>query len=123
MFEDVKLTWAGADYTVPAEKVMRLVGRVEAELTRDYPEENAFQLLSRPSGPPLAALSAAYASALSFAGADVKPQEVYMALWQGEQNTAEIATLATMGLLEIMLPPDTFKADEGSSDGGKSEAS
>lgn len=122
LFNDVVLNWDGDTYTVPSDKVMRLVSKVEAELTRDYPDQNAFDLLSRPSGPPLSNLCSAYAVALKYAGANVDAEDVYGVLFSGNDNTAEVATLATMGLMEIMLPPGTFKSEGGES-GGKSKAS
>lgn len=100
IFEDIMLGWKGEEYTVPANKVMRLIAKVESEVT--------LQELGRESGPPMAKVAMAYAEALNYAGArNVSGDEVYASLF--EDGGMAAATEAVSALMMIMLPPSTYQ--------------
>lgn len=99
-FDPVTLAWGGKEYSIPADKMMRVIAVIEdvvtlAELKRYHDK----------GGAPLAKLSEAFAAALSFAGATgVTADEVYLAMFGTEEDQAQAAT-AVVGLLQIMAPP------------------
>lgn len=100
IFNDVTLAWAGVEYTVKSNQVMRLIAVLEDHVT--------IQDLSRPQGPPMARVAMAFASALQFAGArNVIADDVYAALFDGE--TAQDTVNAVSALMMIMVPPSTYQ--------------
>ena len=112
VFQDVELTWKGAQHTVPANRVMGLICEIEEHIT-------LAELLSE-KGAPMGRLAKAYAAALKYAGAPATPELVYESLFKdSHQNIPE----AVNGLLSMMLPPSTLQtaADgtEGADTAGK----
>ena len=100
LFKQVTLTWKGEEYTVPADQVMMMIAKVEDVLT--LPE------LMNPKGRPLAKIAMAYGTALRHAGAKVRDDEIYAAMFTtGEQASA--ATDAVNGLLMMMVPPSVVE--------------
>lgn len=78
-FDPITLEWAGESYTVPASRQMELILRVEEGLLKGH-NGQAYDILVRPAGPPLAQFSGVYADALRYAGAKVEPIEVFRAI-------------------------------------------
>jgi len=100
IFQDVTMTWKGTDYTVPASGIMRLIAKVEGEIS--------LQQLTQAGGPPLAALSMGYAVALQHAGArGVIAEDVYAALFK--TGSAEMVGQAVTSLLMMMMPPESYQ--------------
>lgn len=105
IFQDVTLTWNGIEYSVQSTDMMRLIAKVESEIT--------LQQLTQAGGPPLAALSMGYAVALQHAGArGVLAEEVYASLFK--TGSAEFVGSAVTSLLMMMMPPESYqpKSDE-----------
>lgn len=99
IFKPVTLQWKGNEYTVAADNVMMMIAKVEDILT--LPE------LMNPKGRPLAKIAMAYGEALRHAGAKVRDDEVYSAMFtHGEQ--AHAASDAVNGLLMMMVPPSAI---------------
>ena len=99
IFQDVTLAWKGEEYTVKSNQVMRLIAKIEDEIT--------LQDLSRPQVP-MAKIAMAYAVALQYAGCrGVIADDVYAALFDGE--TAQVAVTAVEALMMIMVPPSTYQ--------------
>ena len=98
IFEPVTLTWKGKEYTIEADRVMRLIAKLEEHVT-------LAELFS--GRPPQAKLSMAYAEALRYAGASVTAEDVYGALFQSDEG-AEYAAI-TQGVLMMMIPPSALQ--------------
>lgn len=100
IFEDVTFGWKGVEKTVPANQIMKLIAKVEDQIT--------LQELGRESGPPMAKVAMAYAVALHHAGfTGVKSDEVYASMFKSEG--AEDAAAAVTTLLMLMVPPETYQ--------------
>lgn len=94
IFEPVKLRWQGAEYDIPANKVLRALAVVESVITlQELPQDN--------TRVPLAKISMAYGALLRFAGARVTDDEVYLSMW-GENGADPIT--AVNGIIALMLP-------------------
>lgn len=108
-FEDVTLTWAGKSYTVPAEKQLGLIARIEDALSGESGEQ-AISILWRKEGPPHSRMASAFGAALRYAGATVTDEEVYLSIHQDiasqapEQVAVKVNTMI-LALLSIISPP------------------
>lgn len=107
-FEDVTFDWAGESYTVPADRQMMLVAKIEAELVGDTGKQ-AIEVLLQPSGPPHARLALAFEAALRYAGAAISHGEVYLSIMQDLANNDSASLqkmqMATLTLLSVVSPP------------------
>lgn len=105
-FDDVTLSWAGKDYTVPATRVMMLVCKIEDVLIGDDAEDAITVLLTKR---PRARISQAFEVALAYAGADLEPGEVYMSVMQSladrQADHAALVQDSVMRLLALIAPP------------------
>jgi hypothetical protein len=110
IFEDVTLIWKGNEYTVESTNVMKLIAKVEREIT--------IEQLLQDTGVPRAALAMAYTVALQHAGAKATHDEVYLALFKD----GETMVAAVSGLLSMMMPPETYKPQGSKEEEGKPEA-
>lgn len=97
-FDDVVLTWAGIDYTIPATKMMGAIARIEDHVTlpelRNYGERGAV---------PLSRLASAFASVLRYAGAKLTDEDVYAEMFKGEAQQAAMAISVNI-LIAMMVP-------------------
>lgn len=98
-FEPIELAWGGNTYTIPANRVLRVIAKIEEHVT--------ISDLANGVAIPFAKSAMAYAAVLRFAGARVTDDEVYAALWE-EGGQADV-TKVLIGLLSIMLPPSQRK--------------
>ena len=107
-FEDVTFEWKGEKYTVPANRQLMLIAKVESALSGDTGRQ-AVDLLLQPSGPPHAHLAMAFETALRYAGAVIDDGEVYLAIMEDFANGSGDAALklntATLTLLSVIAPP------------------
>ncbi len=78
-FDDIKLEWQDKTYTVPADRQMELILRVEEGITRGKGGQAAL-VLSHEQGPPVARSCQVFADVLRYAGADVSDLEVFHAV-------------------------------------------
>lgn len=106
-FEDVRLSWQGETWTVPAERVFELVRRIETILM-DGGGVPAFVLLLQ-KRVPFGTLAQAYTEALRFAGAEVTGSQVYLSIMDdfasNQSAAAEKVQNAIVGLMMIISPP------------------
>lgn len=107
-FEDVTIGWKGQDYTVPSNRVMMLVCKLESILAGDDGDQ-ALTVLMRRQGPPHALLACAYGAALRYAGADVSDDEVYLSmqsdLSKGGADGIAAMQSAIIALIAVISPP------------------
>lgn len=102
-FEEIVISFDGADYKVAPNKVMGLIETVESIITIE--EINS---MLRANTIKRAQVSRAYSSALIYAGAKVNQEDVYDSLFSGEmlKNTVDIM----VGLLAMMIPPEHLRS-------------
>lgn len=99
-FDPIVLGWKNKEYTIPSNKVMEAIMRIEDVVT--LPELHKMQ---QRGGAPLAKLSRAFASVIQFAGAkNVTEDEVYISMFDDSEDQ-EAAAMAIMGILQMMTPP------------------
>ena len=96
IFEEVSLSWGGAEYVVPADKVMGLIEVIEEHITL---EELNSKGLKR------AHISKAYAAALVYAGARGATQEKVYNMFFNASNSVDITNIIT-ALLMLIIPPE-----------------
>ena len=101
VFQQVKLFWAGDEYTVEPNNVLGLIAVIEEHVTIE-------QLCPGPKGYRRAAIAAAYSAALAHVGCvTASPEKVYDALFSD-------TTLKRLGdtinaLLILMIPPEKLR--------------
>ena len=97
-FDDVVIGYDGAEYTVPAGRVMGLIEAIEAHITLD-------QLLGG-EGMQRAKMAKAYAAAIKYAGGKVTQEEVYQSFFSDGLPAVQEAIMA---LLAMMIPPEQLR--------------
>lgn len=104
-FDDIELTWLGQTYTVPANRQMELILRVEQGLIEGTGAQ-AYEILMRPSGPPLGQFSRVFAEALRYAGAPVQHIEVFREITgnvgRGDGALLQDAVMQVMRILNLI---------------------
>lgn len=99
-FDDVIFTWNGESYSIPANKVLGAIARVEDIITL-----HELQRYSKKESTPLAKLSMAYGVLLRYAGCRVSDVEIYEAMFgSGNVKPDEIVN-AVIILIAMMVPP------------------
>lgn len=96
-FDDVTLTWGGVDYTIPSNKMMGAIARIEDHVT--MPE---LQQFGQRGTIPLSRLAAAFAAVLRYAGCKVSDEDVYEAMFDGDQAQSMVQSTTT--LMGMMVP-------------------
>lgn len=103
VFQPVKVSWKGADYTIAPNRLMRCIAMIEEIVTLPF--------LSKcwVSGElPYAKLAMALGAVLRYAGANVTDEEVYAEMFKGpERRMLAAATLQT--LMVMMFPPEHLR--------------
>lgn len=105
VFQDVHLEWDGKRYTVPSDRMMGAIARIEehvtlSELLKTGRERETVKL---------AVLARAYATVLRYAGADVTDEDVYGGMFAGMSQTAAVRA-AVESLMAMMVPPQAIAA-------------
>lgn len=107
-FEDVTFGWGGMSYTVPANRQMGLVARVEDALSGDSGRQ-AISVLMQREGPPYSRLAAAFGAALRYAGAAVTDEEIYLSIMEdftkSRSDVAVKVQTVIVALLMVIAPP------------------
>lgn len=93
LFESVEIVWKGKSYTIPPNKVLRAIAKIEDVIT--------LQHLSNQDAVPMAKVALAFAALLRFAGARVSDDEVYEELF--DHHGASALAVINM-LLSLILP-------------------
>lgn len=109
-FRDQVFNWKGADYPVPADRVLEAIDVVESVVTLSSLIE------MRRSGPKNGVLSRAFSEVLNFASAinpkaklaTVTAAEVYEGMF-GSEETRESTTAALTLLVMMMIPPSALE--------------
>lgn len=100
-FEDIHLGWGGVQYTIPSNRVMGAIARVEDVMTLS----ELYQHGQRETVP-LGKIAMAYGALLRYAGAPVSDEDVYAGMFsQGADHLQEQVRSAIEHLCQIMLPP------------------
>lgn len=99
-FEDVTLEWKGLKLTIPSNRVMGAICRIEDHVTMTELRDHTLR-----GSLPMAKIASAYASILRYAGAtQVQDEDVYQAMFG--KNAEAIALDAVTNLLSLMVPRD-----------------
>lgn len=105
VFEDIRLAWDGAEYVIPADRVLGAIARIEKHLTLKELHENA----AGRDTLPLALISMAYGGVLRYAGAKVSDDQVYLGIFgAGGVAARDAVNAAVQGLLTMMIPPSAM---------------
>lgn len=105
VFEDVPLTWEGVTYTIPSNRIMGAIARIEDVMTL-----HELSTIRDPRKIKLSHLAQAYGTALRYAGCKVSDEEVYTTMF-GKGDIASVAQSIVLGLLVMMTPPSIGKAE------------
>lgn len=101
IFNDVTIGFKGEEFTIEANKVMRLIASVEevislAELTTGKPK--------------LAKIAEAYALMINYAGGNADIESVYESLFVNDGS--QTVQAAIQSLIMLMLPPSSYSAPQ-----------
>lgn len=107
-FEDVTLGWKDETYTIPANRQMGLVARIEDALSGDT-GRHAINILVQREGPPYSRLAAAFGAALRYAGAKVTDEEIYLSIMEdfakSQRDVSAKLQSVIVALLMVIAPP------------------
>jgi len=102
IFEDVKITWKGEEFTVPSNRVMGLIETIEEYVTIEDLNGGGVKRVK---------LSKAFCAAMNYAGnKKIDVNVVYNEFFSGDSGV-EITTIMT-SLLMMMIPPEHLREDE-----------
>lgn len=101
IFEDIKLSFKGDDYTIPANRVLKTICKLEKEISlAELMEGNV-----KPGQ-----LATLFNMILMDAGSEDKSDEIYSTFF-ASKDSAKNAGNATTALLLMMIPPEHLKSD------------
>ena len=105
-FEDITLNWDGTDHTIPANRVLGAIARIEEVITA-----HELQTYAQAGTLPMARLAQAFGAVLRYAGAKVTDEDVYVGMFT---NTAKVPAVhaACDTLLVMMVPPGAIDEAE-----------
>lgn len=106
MFKDITLTWAGRDWTIPANRMLAAICVIEDSITI-----GELSQAMREQRVPAAKVATAYRSLLRFAGANVDAEDVYRAMYSADPSSLSIYD-ASLALINVMIPPGSGKASQ-----------
>lgn len=107
-FEDVKLSWKGRDYVLPADAMLRTIAQVEDILPLGRLYESMFK-----KSLPIAKLSMCYGIMLRAAGVEASDDEVYTGLFEDGGKSMQAKAMQAIALLQaLMIPPDALRSKE-----------
>lgn len=106
VFEDHEIGWEGKTYTIPADRMLRVIASVEDVVT--YGE--LLNYAARKSAP-FGKLARAYSIVLRAAGVPVTDDEVYLGMLR-DGESVDLTLSAINGLFALMVPPSMRGQDE-----------
>jgi len=98
VFDDVTFEWDGKPYTIPANKLLGAIARVENVVTIG----ELLETQTTRGTVKMAVLARAFGELLRYAGCKVTDDEVYLGMFGGNSGAAQAALMAVIGL---MVPP------------------
>ena len=110
VFQEVIFGFKGEEYTVPANKVMKLIAEVEDIVSLGD--------LTTGRGPHISKLAAAYCYCINYAGGKATIEQVYETLFGVDENLS--SATAVTNLIALMVPPSSYQPDTEST--GKLQA-
>lgn len=106
IFDDIHVGWKDQKYTIPANRVMGAIKRIENHVTLGELQDDVQRGTLR-----LSHIAAAYAALLRYAGAkDVTEEDVYDGMF--DAGGAEVSVGAIGALLTMMVPKKRKPAPE-----------
>lgn len=107
VFQPVKITWKGVEYTIAPSRMMKCIAIIEDIATLPF-----LSKCMATGEMPYAKIAMAFAAVLQYAGASVSAEDVYAEMFKGYDRRAMAgATLLT--LLTMMFPPEHLREMEG----------
>jgi hypothetical protein len=101
IFQDVCITWKGADYTIKSDRVMGAIAVIEDHVTID-------KVLG--GSPSFSKMAGAFAALLRYAGAKASAEEVYASYLS--DGSAESAAQIITTLQILMIPPGLIEKEQ-----------
>jgi hypothetical protein len=101
VFQDIELGWNGKQFTIPANRVMGAIARIEEVVTLVE-----LQRCNEANKAPIAKLCMAFGAVLRYAGCMVDDDEVYAGLFE-DGKTGNVMESLTV-ILAMMVPPETL---------------
>lgn len=118
VFEPIHMEWNGEKFTIPANRVLGAIARIEEHVTLNELRTDA----GGRGTVRMVVLSRAYASVLRYAGAAVADEEVYESIFEKTGGARMLE--AIQGLMMLMIPPSKLRSPEaGKTTKGKSRSS
>ena len=111
IFQDVRLSWKGTDYTITSDRVMGAIAVIEDHVTID-------KVLG--GSPSFSKMSSAYAALLCYAGARVQGDEVYESFFT--DGAADSAAAVITALQVLMIPPGLIEKEQAKPSAKKPKA-
>lgn len=112
VFQPVTFEWKGAEYTIPADRMLPVIADVETKITLSELAE----AVNDGRKVPLATLAQVYGMVLRHAGAAVSDDECYMAMFgEGVDRQRAVAAIGTLMLM--MMPPGVAERVRAAQDG------
>lgn len=103
-FDAIEIGWAGKKYTIPADRVLQCIAKVEDVITL-----HELLVMGEQGRVKLVPISRAYATVLRFAGCEITDDEAYAGVFR--QGATQEAALNCIGGLLTMLLPSNVKSD------------
>lgn len=104
IFEEIKIAWKGRDYSIPPNRVLQCIAKVEDIITL-----TDLHRFSMSQSTPFGKLAMAFGAVLRHAGARVTDDEVHLAMFQNQDESTGTALQAVQMLLLMMIPPGARK--------------
>lgn len=119
IFNEIRLSWDGREFVIPAERVMGAIAEVEEVAT--FPD---LVIMTRGGRPNVSKVARAYAALLRYAGAALSDEEVYAGMFRAGETHTQVLT-ALNALVMLMMPPTAIAeaTSEGNLRGAKAAPS
>jgi hypothetical protein len=110
VFEDFKFKFKGKEHSIPSDRIMAAIARVEQHVTLG----ELYEMYGSLGKVKLTAIAGAYSQLLQMAGTPVSPDVIYQELFPGadasRSSPGESEILgAIIGLISLMMPPETAR--------------
>ncbi len=100
-FDDIKLEWDGAEYTIPSSDVMGAIFQVEKHVTL-----KELAIYSKdPGSVRYGQLASAYQALLEYAGVKITIEDVYEKILDIQSSSKATMFRSVLALMALMVPP------------------